>query len=393
MTTKADTSVKWFHSGTADAPVLSGQAGKLIELLDACLINGFSTRTPDSIVVADGVATVSISAGNPYEKHAVVVISGASNAGLNAEWRIATSSASSFTFACPGVANGTVTGASVKRAAAGWGKPFSDTNVAVYQSLDPNSTQLYLRVNDADARYARVRGYEQMTDANTGTGLFPTAALIDENSYTWLKSTTTGTLAREWTLVSDDLFFWFLPRGENTHGATPNMFGDFFSFVAGDKYNAIITAHASAAPTDNKTNHPTAESNETTYYRYVARQNNHTGGAVGRTLFAVTPMNNGVANNRWDGGSTSSVPLGFGAYGAELLGGPVLVPSTNTSGSDYRGILPGVRTSLFRETLPARKVVETTDGGAFLKIATAPSRASNGVYDGVTHIDILGPWR
>ncbi|MCK2086731.1 hypothetical protein MXC99_00795 [Thauera aromatica] len=173
MTTKADTSVKWFHSGMADAPVLRGQAGALIELLDACLINGFSTRSPDSVVVAGGVATVSISAGNPYDKHAVIAISGASEAALNAEWRIDTSAATSFTFLCPGVADGTVTGAALKRAGAGWSKPFADTNVAVYQSLDPASTQLYLRVNDADARYTRVRGYEQMTDANTGTGLFP----------------------------------------------------------------------------------------------------------------------------------------------------------------------------------------------------------------------------
>lgn len=121
---KADTSVKWFHSEMPDAPVLSGQVGKLIELLDACLINGFSVRTPDSIVVSEGVATVSISAGNPYEKHAVVAISGASDAALNSEWRIDSSGGSSFTFLCPGVTNGTVTGASVKRAAAGWGTPF-----------------------------------------------------------------------------------------------------------------------------------------------------------------------------------------------------------------------------------------------------------------------------
>ena len=161
---KADTSVKWFHSGMIDAPVLSGQAGKLIELLDACLINGFSTRTPDSIVVAGGVATVSIGAGNPYEQHAVVEISGANNAALNAEWRIDTASASSFTFLCPGVLDGTVAGSVVKRAGAGWGKPFSGANIAAYQSVDPASTQLYLRVNDNDARFSRVRGYENMVD-------------------------------------------------------------------------------------------------------------------------------------------------------------------------------------------------------------------------------------
>ena len=107
---KANTEVKWFHSDMLDAPVLRGQAGALIELLDACLINGFSTRTPDSITVTSGVATVALSAGNPYEKHAVIKITGASVAALNDEWRIDTTAASSLTFLCPGVPDGAARG-------------------------------------------------------------------------------------------------------------------------------------------------------------------------------------------------------------------------------------------------------------------------------------------
>ncbi|ENO76599.1 hypothetical protein B447_17686, partial [Thauera sp. 27] len=96
MATKLDTQVKWFHSAQPDAPVLNGQAGSLINVLDACLLNGYSVRTPDSVVVSGGVATVGISAGNPYEKHAVVEISGASDSALNGQWRIVSGNRAAF---------------------------------------------------------------------------------------------------------------------------------------------------------------------------------------------------------------------------------------------------------------------------------------------------------
>lgn len=38
----ADTSVKYLHSAMPGAPVLSGTAGSLISVLDACLVNGLS---------------------------------------------------------------------------------------------------------------------------------------------------------------------------------------------------------------------------------------------------------------------------------------------------------------------------------------------------------------
>lgn len=384
MTTKADTSVKWFHSEMADAPVLSGQAGKLIELLDACLINGFSVRTPDNIVVADGVATVSIGAGNPYEKHAVVVISGASSAALNAEWRIATSSATSFTFTCPGVASGAVTGASVKRAGAGWGKPFSDTNVAVYQSLDPNSTQLYLRVNDTNARYTRVRGYEQMTDANVGTGLFPTLAQQSETLCTWLKSTTANTTARSWALVSDGSFFWFLPRGSSSEGAALQHFGDIRTFVTGDRYHATIVGHAIASPTSNGHEHPCATMGDTGRFRYIARGVSQAGSSAtfnGNTL-GVT----GTNFNAYGG------PSAYGAHGSPIIGGPVFVQPSTALNSDIRGILPGVRAAIYVETLPNVEVIEV-QSEVFLKTSAASAGVNPGGVTGVAFFDIKGPWR
>lgn len=245
---KADTSVKWFHSDMPGAPVLRGEPGALIELFDACLISGFDARTPDSITVVGEVATVTLSGGNPYEKHAVITITGASVAALNAEWRIATSSAASLTFACPGVADGSATGATVKRAPAGWGKPFSDTQKAVYRSLHPLASGVCLRIDDSDARYPCVRGYEDMTGIDAGTNPFPTTAQFPADKYWWGKSDAESTSPRKWTLVADGLYLWYLP-GWTSYAplsdppAPLHRFGDFRPFMASTTHPALISAY------------------------------------------------------------------------------------------------------------------------------------------------------
>jgi len=56
-----DTSVVYFDSTMTGAPALSGTAGTLIGLLDACLQDGFGGVTLDSLVVASNVATATYS--------------------------------------------------------------------------------------------------------------------------------------------------------------------------------------------------------------------------------------------------------------------------------------------------------------------------------------------
>ena len=243
---KADTSVKWFHSDMPGAPVLRGEPGALIELLDACLISGFDARTPDSITVAGEVATVTLGGGNPYEKHAVITITGASVEALNAEWRIATSAASSFTFACPGVADGVATGAAVKRAPAGWSRPFADVNVAVYRSLHPQASGVCLHIDDSDAQYPRVRGYEDMTGIDVGTNPYPTFAQRPVDQYWWGKSNSASAEARPWTLVADGLYLWYLPAWYYTSDSPSPLhrFGDFSPFNPSASYPVLISAYA-----------------------------------------------------------------------------------------------------------------------------------------------------
>lgn len=48
------TAVKFFHSEMPSAPVLSGTAGSLLAILDACLVNGWGLMTATSVVVSGG---------------------------------------------------------------------------------------------------------------------------------------------------------------------------------------------------------------------------------------------------------------------------------------------------------------------------------------------------
>lgn len=372
-----DSPVRWFHSGMANAPVLSGVAGALVSLLDACLIDGFDTKTINSISVASGVATATISGGHAYDVHAVVRVAGATPAALNGDWRITAATGSTLTFSCPGVADVSATGTmTAKRSPAGWAKPYAATNKAVYQSTNLASTRLFLRVDDADARYARARGYEQMTDVDTGAGLFPTLAQQIATNYTWAKSVTADAVARSWIVVSDDQFVQLLVKWTNSAGlASWYRFGDLKSFVVGDAYHAMISAIESASPVS-------------------------ASGAGARQDFAVTPgAGSYIARARSQAGGAIRVGepgsalgagsgVGFTTYpaGESYLHAPILVLDGTSTAAQIRGYERGVLQLISNKELADRAVITTGDKTLIVCDVSSISGA------GQIAIDIVGPW-
>jgi len=132
MASPVDTSVKFVTETMPGAPVLSGTPGALISLLDALLVTGFGLRTATSVVVAGGVATVTLSSNalNANLLHSVILVDGvaAPMADLNGEQRVTAASTTTLQFATA-VADGTATGTiTVKSAPAGWEKLYSGTN-------------------------------------------------------------------------------------------------------------------------------------------------------------------------------------------------------------------------------------------------------------------------
>lgn len=239
--------VRYFDSDMSGAPSLSGTAGALIGVLDACLVDGFGSVTVDSLGVASDVATATVSAGHQFamlgNTGPVIRISGANPTALNDDWRITVTSTTQFTFATSGIGDQTASGTiSAKRAPAEFSKTFTDTNKAVYRSDDITGTQLYLRIDDTGTTSARVRGYETMSGMDTGlVGPFPTDAQFSGGFYVY-KSNAATSDTRDWRLYADSrLFFLFIDSNGAGSFLGGMMFGDGNSYVASDAYGAQIS--------------------------------------------------------------------------------------------------------------------------------------------------------
>lgn len=198
------TSVKWIRNGMRGAPVINGATpGSLIAALDALLVTGWGTTTALSVSVSGGIATATVNAGSSFAEHAVVRADGATPSALNGEARVLTASNTQITFATTapdGVATGTIT---LKYAPAGWEKVYAGTNKAVYRSTNVTGARFYLRVDDSNGLFARVRGYETMSGIDTGTGLFPLNAQIATGGGYWQKASASNATAIPYLLAAD----------------------------------------------------------------------------------------------------------------------------------------------------------------------------------------------
>lgn len=240
------TTVKHFHSAMPGAPTLSGTAGSLIAVLDACLVNGFGLKTADSVVVSGGIATATFSTGHSFEPDVIALAAGATPAGLNGEKRVLTTSTNTITFDATGIADGTATGTiTFKLAPAGWAKAFSGTNLTAYRSNDVTGTRMFLRVDDTGTTNARVVGYESMSDVNTGVRAFPLAAQLSGGGY-WPKASAAGAAARAWTVIADSRSVWLhLHTNTTSLGASGSIYGldDFASNKSGDPFSCALWAN------------------------------------------------------------------------------------------------------------------------------------------------------
>ena len=239
--------VKWFSSDMRGAPTISGTAGSRIAALDACLITGFGAVTATGVTVSGGIATVGVPSGQTFAQHAVVLISGATPSALNGEHRVLTSSSTQITFATT-AADGAATGTIEIRYApvGGWDKVFTGTNKAVYRSADVASPRHYLRVDDTGTLTARVRGFESMTDVDTGTGPFPTDAQMSGGGY-WHKSTTASAAAVRWKMFGDSQMMLLAVAAGSTSAANKAAPLRGFGFPdvlrpAGDNWATLLSA-------------------------------------------------------------------------------------------------------------------------------------------------------
>ena len=362
-------SVKVFASTDSGAPVLSGAAGALIAVLDACLQNGYGEVTIDSLVVASDVATVTDSTGHGFTMLGavgpVVRISGATPAGLNGDWRITVVSATQFTFTTSGITDQTASGTIVvKRAPAGFTKEFSGTNLAAYRSDDVTGTRLYLRVNDTDWQWVAITGYETMTGISTGTGLFPT------NNFWYHKSTANNSTGRVWTLIADSRAFYLFSQGDGSNWFGRLFFGDINSFKSGDAYSCGIISH----PYDKGENYLPNVANNTSGHT-LARSYTQLGGAVvfGKFAHRVTDTVGASGANYPNPTDNSFICVPIECW---------------ESATNARGTMPGIYCPL-HSGLTHGSVIELNSGKTLL--IHGVWQFSSNAYS--IAVDISGPWR
>lgn len=399
MTSVVDTSVKHFKSAMANAPVLSGAAGTLISLLDACLVDGFDLKTATSLVVSGGEATLSFSGTHSATVDSVILVAGSSLTALNGEQKVTTVGSDFVRFAtaqADGTATGTIT---FKMAPLGWTKSFTGTNLAAYKSSDVEGTQMFLRIDDTNALNARVVGYEDMTGISTGTGPFPTNAQMSGGGY-WFKSAAANTNPVTWYLFGDSRTFYIhtapysgAAGAAYTIGGTRG-FGDMIALrPSGDAYACALGYSAST----DYTNSPHYGSLDHGAYATIATPRSYSG--LGSSQLTNSYPYIGQTS------SASGMDQTLGAFpstvdGSLLLSGRFL--RTDTGNNTPRCNVPGIYTS------PQNQVAGSLTGGDKIpgtgplagKTLMGVTAASSGgtsaptsSNSGVTFIDITGPWR
>jgi hypothetical protein len=278
---------RFFTSAMANAPVMTTGAGGIIAVLDGCLLNGFNTKTLSSLSVTSGVATATVSGGHGYSQYVIIEISGSSISALNGTHRVATvPDSTTFTFEATGVANGTATGTitAIVATPTGWTKAFSGTNKAAYKSTT-SASGFYFRIDDSGdySTGQPVRGYESMSDVDTGTAPFPTTG--QQSTFNWRRSQNSSG-NRQWVLVADDKFFYlFVKNNDSVNNFAPMTFGDFSSFDELDDSACLLTA-ANVSTPSNVYFKPFSELGSITpsfssTSKYVAREYGSSAGAIG----------------------------------------------------------------------------------------------------------------
>ena len=397
MASPVDTSVKFITENMPGAPALSGTAGTLISVLDALLVTGFGLRTATSVVVAGGVATVTLASNalNANLLHSVILVDGvaAPMADLNGEQRVTAASTTTLQFATA-VADGTATGTiTVKSAPAGWEKLYTGTNKAVYRSTHVQSAKHCLRVDDAGTTTARVVGYETMSDVDSGVGSFPTAVQLSGGGYVH-KSTSANTTAVGYAFAADPRIVYWCPMPGTASSSDASYtpanvrgFGDPIALAPGG--DAWATLLSSGGSTFSDYSSLSGGEGETVGALVMARALSGIGGAV--VASAKPYVGSRVSRSGYDYDALGAAPS---LVDGSLRLSRMYVGEGTGSQITPRAEVPGVWYLPYNNAsslLQRGTIVQGADGRKLLAIVTGNGYSYT--QRGAALIDITGPWR
>lgn len=386
--------VFYFHSDMRGAPVLNGVRGTGIALLDACLNTGFGQVTANSVTVSGGIATASLQPGQGFSLHANILVAGATPAALNGVSRVTEATETSIKFpttAPDGAATGTIT---IKVAGAGWTKPFSAANKAVFRSANVQGSRHYFRFDEtATNTLMRVRGYETMTTVDAGTGLYPTNTQVNGGGY-WSKSVQADATPVPWEVIADSRFVLFraaagLPLGASYDAGPLRGFGDPVALnPAGDAFASFVNASSSSDPylllggLD-------VGGQQAQGGVYAARGRVGTGGAVqcDTKPYAGSPA-------IYSGNDTALGPHPSPVDGKLRMGPRFICESDSVPRADIPGVYHVPQSGLLSSPIAPRDYMDGAGVLAGRTLVALPvcGYATSG-REGWAFVDITGPWR
>lgn len=382
----------FFDSTEAGAPTLNNVAGSLLEVLRACLINGFGAKAVTSIEVASGVATATASAHGYMATYGkILLVEGATDAGLNGRVQPTAVTTNTFTYAAPGVADGTYTGSiTAKRAPLGWVELFTGTNVAVFERTDVEATPWQLRINDSaaagataiDARALVVGG---ATDVDTYTD-------VGSRDWFWSKGNNTAT-ARKWALVGTSRGF-YLAVGLGSGQAYRHLmhFVDFDSLdgpADGDcmSAGAAVAVNGGVSPQTNASLLGPISNTALAAPDWYPRSARSSAGVLNTKVSLVgytnSPYDSGAVNN-----TTIPTPIGVVPFAY-----PVPMVEERAGGATpIVGMAPGMAGIIAKMPYADLQVVmPVAMGRSFLALTTSSGWGASSTGAQVL-IDLTGPW-
>jgi len=391
--------VQLYKSTDTGAPTLTGQTNSMIALLNAVLVNGYSTASVTSITNVGTLATVTLAVSNAtLVSGNYVKISGATGgdaALYNGTFLITVLSGTQFTYVMGGTPSGSATGTLLyNKAGLGWSSPYTGTNAAVYRSLDNTSNQFYCQVIDNAAtaggsKEAQLMGFEAMTAYNTGARQFPNTTQA-ASGLSIRKSATADGTTRAWTLIGDDRTFYFVA---NTGDAGPYhqfAFGHFIPYKTNDAYNTFIAG-------ENLFNSAVGNSyltwNATTFTGAVTSVN----AARPYTQLATTPppciLTTGMLPSSSNCVGAIGIMAAPNAPDSGYYVAPVNIVESYAASYNWRGRLPGFYFPLQANPINNYETMTNVTGLSGITL-TGLSVNETGINNtvGLVLVDTFGPW-
>ena len=136
----------------------------------------------------------------------------------------------------PTPANGSNILASNGKTSLGWRLLYEGTNKAAFQPRVGSGMILQV-IHDTQPYAALARGYETMSDVDTGTGPYPTVAQVSTGITIQGTNNTAG--PKDWIIIGDEYQMCYIINPTGGQQKT-FFFGDLLSLVPSDPYNSVI---------------------------------------------------------------------------------------------------------------------------------------------------------